>query len=101
MRLIRSGVSINMIVSRSRESRADRIAVKNYGRKVHVAVLKKATAMAPHFEESMARIKWRNNSNFFGAFASLFVGEQHEQEKYLKEAMERDESEFRRAWWAL
>ena len=65
--------SLNMILSRKRELRADWIAAKCFGTESHVSALRKTSIAVPHYTEALTTITWKAPGDLFDAYKRLFL----------------------------
>jgi Zn-dependent protease with chaperone function len=63
--------SIDMILSRRRELRADWISARTYGKEPFSRALRKCAAIDAHFSESLKSIRWSDERAFFSAYDGL------------------------------
>jgi Zn-dependent protease with chaperone function len=86
--------TIDMILSRNRELRADRIAASLYGKKAFSNALKKVTKIGIHFSESSMKTAVESGSNFFGAYSENLGKDKDKLLEYEEAALAEIETEF-------
>jgi Zn-dependent protease with chaperone function len=86
--------TIDMILSRNRELRADWIAANTYGDETFSSALKKVIRIGNHYNENILKIAIESDSNFFEIYSELLKKDKLKLHEYEKNALAEEEKEF-------
>ena len=70
--------SLNMILSRRRELRADWVAAKSFGTDAHASALRKTSVAMPHYAAALNTITWKAPGELFEAYKQQFLRDEAE-----------------------
>ncbi len=91
---LRYFATIDMILSRSRELRADWLAAKMFGKNHFSSALTKVVQVSGHFNETSENLALTYEDNFFGMYENILKDDASKLEDYKTKALAEEEDEM-------